>query len=99
MSKSRHNRRPTQLEDKQFEILTKKLDSLSKLLAFNIVAGKSVNDQVDMLTKAGLRATEIADMLGKTENQIYVTQNALRKARKKEAAPEGAPAAEGNANV
>lgn len=87
------------MDDKQFEILTKKLDSLSKLLAFSLVAGKSVNDQVDMLTKAGLRATEIADILGKTENQIYVTQNALRKARKKEATTEEATRVEGNANV
>jgi hypothetical protein len=87
------------LDDKQFEILTKKLDSLLKLLAFNIVTGKSVNEQVDMLTKAGLKATEIADILGKTENQVYVTQNVLRKARKKEAAIEATPHAEGNTNV
>lgn len=82
------------MDDKQFEILTKKMDSLAKLLAFNIVAGKPVNDQVDMLTKAGLKATEIADILGKSENQIYVTQSALRKAKKKEAAAEAAQPAQ-----
>lgn len=92
------------MDEKQFAILTKKMDSLLKMLAFNIVAGKSVNDQVDMLTKVGLKAGEIADILGKTENQIYVTQNALRKAKKKEASIEATQQpsqqqAEGNTNV
>ncbi len=73
------------MDEKQLAILTGKMDSLLKMLALNLVAGKSVNDQVDMLTKAGIKAGEIADILDKTENQIYVTQNALRKAKKKEA--------------
>lgn len=72
------------MDEKQFEAFMKKMDSLIKLLAFNIIKDKSVNDQVDALTKAGLKASDIADLLGKTENQIYVTQTLLRKAKKKE---------------
>jgi ABC-type uncharacterized transport system substrate-binding protein len=71
------------LDEKQFETLTAKIDLLVKLLAFSVVSGKSVNDQVDLLTRIGLKANEIAYVLGKTENQVYVTQNILKKAKKK----------------
>lgn len=76
------------MDEKQFDVLMKRMDSLTKLLAFNIIKDKSVNDQVDALTKAGLKVSDIADLLGKTENQIYVTQTLLRKAKKKESAKE-----------
>lgn len=72
------------MDEKQFEALMKKMDSLTKLLAFNIIEDKSVNEQVDALTKAGLKASDIAELLGKEPNQIYVTQTLLRKAKKKE---------------
>jgi hypothetical protein len=67
------------MDDKQFNALMSKLDGLSKLLAFDIIKDRPVNEQIDMLTKAGLKAKDIAEILGRTENQVYVTQNALRK--------------------
>lgn len=70
------------MEEKQFEVLMKRLDAVSKLLAFSIVNNKPVNEQVEILTKAGLKASDIADILGKTEHQIYVTQSFLRKKKK-----------------
>ena len=76
------------MDEKQFEAMMKKMDSLTKLLAFNIIKDKSVNEQVDVLTKAGLKASDIAELLGKTENQVYVTQTQLRKAKKKESTKE-----------
>ncbi len=75
------------MDEKQFDAIMKRMDSVTKLLAFNIIKDKSVNEQVDALTKAGLKASDIADLLGKTENQIYVTQTFLRK-KKKELAKE-----------
>lgn len=73
------------MDEKQFEILSKKLDSLTKLLAFNIIRDKkTVSEQIDALTKAGLKASEIAVLVDRTENQVYVTQNMLRKAKKKD---------------
>jgi hypothetical protein len=69
------------MDNKQFETLMKKMDSLEKLLAFNIIKDKTVTEQVDILTKAGLRAKDIAEILNKTENQVYVTQSTLRKRR------------------
>ncbi|MGH9993353.1 MAG: hypothetical protein ACREBU_01880 [Nitrososphaera sp.] len=70
------------MDDKQFESFNKKMDTIAKLLAFNIINGKAVNEQVEILTKAGLKASDIAEILGKTENQIYVTQSLLRKRKK-----------------
>ena len=64
---------------------------MSRLLAFNIIKDKPVNEQIDILTKAGLKASEIAALLDKTENQVYVTQTTLRKKKKepvKETTPE-----------
>lgn len=70
------------MDDKLAESINRKLDTMSKLLAFSIINGKSVNEQIDMLTKAGLKAAEIASLLDKTENQVYVTQTTLRKKKK-----------------
>lgn len=75
------------MDEKQFDILTKKLDSITQLLAVSIVINKPVNEQIEILTKAGLKASEIAILLDKTENQVYVTQTTLRK-KKKDSAKE-----------
>ena len=40
-------------------------------------------EQIEILTKAGLPVSEIATLLGKKENQVYVTQTNLRKKWKK----------------
>lgn len=80
------------MDEKQFEVLSKKLDSLTKLLAFNIIRDKkTVSEQIDALTKAGLKASEIAVLVDRTENQVYVTQNMLRKAKKKDQLKEEPP--------
>lgn len=78
------------MDEKQFDALMRRMDSLTKLLAFNIIKDKPVNEQVDALTKAGLKASDIAELLGKEPNQIYVTQTLLRKAKKKEQTKESA---------
>lgn len=78
------------MDDRHFEIITKKMDSLARLLALNIIKDKTVNEQVETLRKAGFRPIEIADLLGKTPNQINVTISLLEKAKKKkEPAKEG----------
>lgn len=70
------------MNDKQFDILTKKLDSITNLLAFSLVKDKPVSEQIETLTTVGLKASEIAILLNKTENQVYVTQTQLRKKKK-----------------
>ena len=71
------------MEDKQFEIISRKLNSIIKLHAYNIIVGKPVMEQIKILSGVGLTASEIGDMLGKTENQVYVTLNQIKKAKKK----------------
>ena len=70
------------MDEKQFDILAKKLDSITSLLAFNIIKDKPVSEQIETLTKVGLKVSEIALMLNKKENQVYVTQTQLRKKKK-----------------
>ena len=70
------------MDEKQFNQIVSKLDGLTKLLAFNIVKDKNVTEQIDILTKAGLKVKDIAEILDRTENQIYVTQSGLRKRMK-----------------
>ncbi len=69
--------------------IEKKLDTISRLLAFSIVKDRPVKEQVEILTKAGLKATDIAILLDKTENQIYVTQTMIRKKKKDQSKESG----------
>lgn len=90
------------MSEKELADISKRLDIMAKLLAFNIIKDKSVNEQVDILTRAGLRAVDIAALLDKTENQIYVTQTLLRKKKKeqvKEATTEQQTPSEVSQNV
>lgn len=70
------------MDDKNLDTMSKKLDVVARLLAFNIIKDKPVSEQIDILTKAGLKVVDIALLLDKTENQIYVTQTMLRKKKK-----------------
>ena len=72
------------MDDKQFKEFSNKLDTITRLLSFDLIKDKPVMEQVGILIKAGLPVSEIAKLLGKTENQIYVTQTTLRKKWKKE---------------
>lgn len=71
------------MQDKQFETISRKMDSIIKLHAYNVIVGKPVMEQIKILSGVGLKTSEIADILGKTENQVYVTLNQLKKIKKK----------------
>lgn len=66
-------------DDSQFKEFSNKLDTITRLLSFDLIKNKPVMEQIRILTKAGLPVSEIATILGKKENQIYVTQTNLRK--------------------
>ena len=66
---------------KEFELLATKLDVISRLLAFTIIKDKPINEQVDLLIKAGLKTSDVAEILGKSENVVYVTKTRLKKKR------------------
>ena len=69
---------------KEFELLASKLDVISKLLALSIINNKPINQQIDVLLKAGLKTSVIADIVGKTENQVSVTKTRLKKKKYQE---------------
>ena len=62
-------------EKKLFE----KLDKMTKLIAALAIKDKGLKEQVKLLSSAGLKPSEIADMLGKSANLIRVTKFELGK--------------------
>lgn len=68
------------MDDKQFETLSKKLDTLIAIAAVNAVSGKSLIEQVSLLNSIGLRPFEIVSILNKPAN---VVRAALSDARKR----------------
>lgn len=70
------------MDDKQFATMVKKLDTMSRLLALNVVAGKRFIEQVATLSSAGFMPKEIADLLGKTPNNVSVQLDRIKKRKK-----------------
>lgn len=67
------------MSDKHLENISKQLETVTKLLAFNLITDKSISEKIDVLSKVGLKASDIADLVDRSENQVYVTQTKLRK--------------------
>lgn len=64
-------------------LMINKLDILIKLTAVNVVQNKDFKEQVRLLSSIGLQPKEIADILGKTSNNVRVTLSILRREKKK----------------
>ncbi len=64
-------------------ILIDKLDTLIKLTAANVIQEKCFKEQVRLLSSVGLQPKDIADILGKTPNNVRVTLSMIRKGKKK----------------
>ena len=54
-------------------------DRFLRLLALAAIRDLKLRDQVALLFKAGFRATEIADLLGTSQNSVSVRLNELRR--------------------
>jgi len=80
------------LDDRQFEVIVSKLDSVLKILAINATQGKNLKEQVALLNSLGFQPRQIADMLGKTPNHISVTLHDLRKEKKQPTVEQQLPA-------
>lgn len=63
--------------------LLEKICLLVKLTALNIVKDKDYKKQVELLSSIGLKPKEIADLLGKTPNNVRVTLSQIRKSKGK----------------
>ena len=62
--------------------IIEKLNLLVKLSAANLATGKDFKEQVRLLSSVGLPPKDIADVLGKTPNNVSVTLNYLKKIKK-----------------
>ena len=67
------------MNDKQFDEISSKLDTITKLLAMSAVEGKQLKQQISLLHSLGLQPKQIADVLGKTPNHVRVALHELRK--------------------
>lgn len=74
------------MDDKQFDQLSGKMDTIIKLLAMNLVEGKDFKNQVLTLSAFGFQPKQIAEVLGKTSNNVSVTLHRLRLERGEEEA-------------
>lgn len=72
------------MNDDQFEKLMKKIDILIKLTAMNTFGDRNLKEKVQMLSGLGLKPIEIARVLGKSKNYVYVTLSHLRKEERAE---------------
>jgi len=70
------------MDDTQFDVLAKRLDLLTRLLAITAVRGLAPKEQVRLLRWAGLRPKEIGDILNKTPNAIRIIMFELKKKKK-----------------
>lgn len=59
--------------------LEQNLRRLTRLQAMRLVIGRSQNDQILLLSRAGFPPKEIADLLGTTPNSVRVALTHLRK--------------------
>lgn len=72
------------MDSTQFDILNKKMDVLIGLLTHNITKDQTVQEKVKLLDSLGLKQKQIANILGKTERNISVNLQRIRKSKKKE---------------
>ena len=59
--------------------LFNKIDIMTKLLGVIAIKDKSFREQVKLLSDAGLQPSEIAELTGKTSNDVSVTKANLKK--------------------
>ena len=67
------------MDDKQFKEIIERLDKLTRIVAISNTRGLTSTDRIILLSQAGFRPTEIADMLNTTPNVVSVTLSLRRK--------------------
>ena len=71
------------MDDKFTQILSRKIDTIIKLMVLGMTEGKNQVDQVTLLAKAGFKPKEIAETLDTTPNTVRVALSNLRKGKSK----------------
>ena len=67
------------MPDSEVQEVSRKLDTLIRLLAFSLIEGRKKKDQLLLLSKAGFQPRHIAEMLGTTPNTVRVALSNIRK--------------------
>ncbi len=63
------------------EEILEKLDTLIRVSAMGAIQGKTLKEQVTIMSMANLGPKDIGEILGKSPNHISVILNALKKER------------------
>lgn len=71
------------MDDKQFNQLIDKLDSLIKITAANIFQGKPLTESITFLITLGFSNDDIANVLGTTYSYVANVRTDLNKGKKK----------------
>ena len=74
------------MEDEELKEISRKLDTMVRLLAIDVIRGRELRDQIKLLSQAGLKPTEIAEVLGKTSNSVRVTLFGIRRSQGRDSA-------------
>ncbi len=76
------------MSDEAFKSIDSKLTVISRLLALNVVKGRPLNEQMQILHNVGMSVAEIASTLGRTTNNVRVQLHLMKKRGKKEKSEE-----------
>ncbi len=67
--------------DQDCKHLSEKLDKLVRIVALSVVVDRPRQEQCELLSSAGLKPAEIAQILGTTPNTVSVALSTLKKQR------------------
>jgi pseudouridine-5'-phosphate glycosidase len=67
------------MSDNILKSIDGKLTMIIRLLALDVVKGRTLNEQIELLHNTGMSASEIAAALGKTSNNIRVQLHLMKK--------------------
>lgn len=70
------------MKAEQFEKIMNKIDVLIKLSALNVLKDMPVKEKVKTLDGLGLKPIQIARVIDRSRNQVYVTLHDIRKEEK-----------------
>jgi len=69
-------------DDKKFDELNQKLDLITRLLAYQLLSGKTLSHAAPILRRLGMSAAEIAKIFDTTTNTVQVRLAEAKKAKK-----------------
>jgi hypothetical protein len=68
--------------EEKMDELNQKLDLVVRILAYQLVSGKTLSNGAPVLKRLGLSASEIAAVFGTTQNTVNVRLTESKKAKK-----------------